>query len=202
MTRESPNAPLEDRLAFFRAQSAAVAFNMAREAARYMLKHNLTRNHPIHDPLVISILVLYARPFKQRPPLRLSPDFITSTRRTFHDLLITIRDKIAVHSDLDEPITVYGGPINELAGHTANGNTYFGVTIIVPDLAQTLALLDYVHTSVDSEVRAIWNKYFKKARVADGVTIVNLAPGVAPFLVSHPNLGTGAVPPMALPSDS
>jgi hypothetical protein len=53
-------ALFEDRVAFFRAQSASVAFAMARDAVSYIVNHNLNRNHPLHDCLVTSFVVHYA----------------------------------------------------------------------------------------------------------------------------------------------
>jgi hypothetical protein len=179
-------APFEDRAAFFRAQSAAIAFSMARDAVRFIVDHGLHRTHPLHDLLVTSFVVHYARPFKQRPPLRFAPDVVPAAARPFHDFLITCRDKIVAHTDLDGPEAKDGYLINELAGYTQSGSTTFGITIVVPDYQKTLVHLDILETVVKSEAERIWSKYFKKCRVPDGVSIVNLAPGTAPFLVPHP----------------
>ena len=179
-------APFEDRAAFFRAQSAAIAFSMARDAVRYIVDHGLHRSHPLHDPLVTSFVVHYARPFKQKPPLRFAPDAVPVAARPFHEFLITCRDKIVAHTDLDGPVAQDDYLINELAGYTKSGSTTFGITIMVPDYQKMLVHLDILETVVKSEAERIWSEYFKKCRIPDGISIVNLAPGTAPFLVPHP----------------
>lgn len=179
-------APFEDRVAFFRAQSAAIAFSMARDAVHYIVHHGLHRSHPLHDPLVTSAVVHYARPFKQRPPLRVAPDVVPAAARPFHDFLITCRDKIVAHTDLDGPEVQDGYLINELAGYTKSGSTSFGITIVVPDYQKMLVHLDILEMAVKSEAEKIWSEYFKKCRVPDGISIVNLAPGTASFLIPHP----------------
>jgi hypothetical protein len=194
------SAPLEDREAFFRFQSASLAFAMARDATRYILDNKISPHHGIHDPLVVSIVIHYGRPFKQRLPLRLSDDVIEDAERQFHDFLITCRDKLVAHTDLDGPRTDSGWLINELAGRTKQGLTIFGLTMVVPDLNQTLRHLDSVDRKVAAEANRIWMRYFTNAPVPDGVSIVNLEPGNAPFLIPHPNESTGLIPPMIQPS--
>jgi len=202
MTQKTVTAPLADRVAFFRAQSAAITFTMARDAVVYLLSNNISSNNPIHDPLVTAALILYARPFQQKQPLRLSPDILKGEHRSFHDFLMTCRNKFAAHTDLDGPITDSGWLVNELAGRTKDGLTIFGITIVVPDLKLILAHLELVQPMVETEARSIWAKYFKGVRVPNGVSIVNLEEGIAPFLIPHPNSDSGAIPPIALPLSS
>src|SRR5688572_1383924 len=97
-----------ERAEFWKWQSASIAFEMVREVCDYLLQQQLPVSHPIHDPLVTSIYALYGRPFKQRTPLRLSEDIVPKRHRSTHDALITLRDKMFAHTDIDGPKTIDG----------------------------------------------------------------------------------------------
>jgi len=197
MMKSTVQAPLEDRLAFFRSLSASISFQQAIDAVQYLRANKLTPNHPIHDPLVVALVVLYARPFKQRPPIRISAEMLPAEDRGFHDFLITCRDKILAHTDLDGPTLQDDHVINEIAGRTKNGLTIFGGTVVVPDLSKAIAHLQLARKLVDAEAEAVWKKYFRKERLQDGVTVINLEPGLAPFLLPHPMTKYGGPPRMA-----
>ncbi len=180
--------PFAERAEFWKLQSASVTFEMVRNVCNYILQHQLPELHPIHDPLVTAIYTLYGRPFKQRAPLRLSEDIVPEQHRTTHFGLITLRDKMFAHTDIDGPKTVDGYTLNELAGFTRNAQTRFGITIVTPILPSVRDLCVELYSHVHSEAEAIWRKHMSKERVPDGTTIVNLSTNDGPFLVPHPVL--------------
>lgn len=181
-------APLEDRIAFFRAQTAAIAFSMACDAAKFIAETSLTKSDSIHDPLVTSMVIHYGRPFKQRRPLRLPDSIVPEIDLGFHKALLEIRDKVVAHTDVDGPLAQDGYLINELAGYTRSDATHFGITIITPDLGRFISLTESLSRTLTEEAQRVWVKYFSSVRVPDGTTIVNLEEGNQPFLVPHPFL--------------
>jgi hypothetical protein len=182
------SVPFADRAEFWKLQSASVAFEMVRDICDYLLQHQLPPSHQIHDPLITAIYTLYGRPFKQRAPLRLSKDIIPEKYRTTHFGLITLRDKMFAHTDIDGPTTIDGHTLNELAGFTRNGQTRFGITIVTPILPSVRELCVELYGQVHSEAGVIWSKHMSQKRVPNGTTIVNLSTEDGPFLVAHPVL--------------
>ncbi|HZF01918.1 MAG TPA: hypothetical protein VE344_08490 [Methylomirabilota bacterium] len=182
------SVPFIERAEFWKFQSAAISFEMVRDVCDYLLQNQLSKSHPIHDPLVTAIYTLYGRPFKQRAPLRLSEDIVPERYRPIHFGLITFRDKMFAHTDIDSPKTVDGYALNELAGFTRNAQTRFGITIVTPILPSVRDLCIELYGHVHSKANVIWRKHMPKERVSDGTTIVNLSVKDGPFLVPHPVL--------------
>lgn len=182
------SVPFAERAEFWKLQSASVAFEMVRDVCDHLLQHRLPTSHPIHDPLVTAIYTLYGRPFKQHPPLRLSQDVVPEQHRGIHMGLITLRDKMFAHTDIDGPRTIDGHVLNELAGYTRNAQTTFGITIVTPVLPSVRDLCVELYRHVHSEAEAIWRKHMSKERVPDGTTVVNLSSEDGPFLIPHPVL--------------
>lgn len=63
-------------------------------------------NDLIIKALTYSIITSYARPFKQKPSLRLSDSIVKDTNRECHEFLIELRDKVITHQD---PVTTKTG---------------------------------------------------------------------------------------------
>jgi len=180
------SVPFTERAEFWKWESASVAFGMVRDVCDYLIQHQLPRSHPIHDPLVTAIYTLYARPFKQRAPLRLSEDIVPESHQDTHFILITFRDKMFAHTDIDRPKTVDGRVLNELTGHTNNARTEFGISIFTPVLPSVRELSDELHDRTHSAAEIIWRKHASKERVPDGKMIVNLSPQDGPLLIPQP----------------
>lgn len=182
------SVPFAERAEFWKWQSASVAFEMVRDVCDYLLRQPLPDSNPIHDPLVTSIYILYGRPFKQRAPLRLSEDIVPERHRGTHFGLITLRDKMFAHADIDGPKTIEGNVLNELAGYTRNAQTTFGITIVTPVLPAVKELCVELYGRVHSEAETIWRKHMSQERVPDGTTIVNLSTSDGPLLIRRPIL--------------
>ena len=183
------NAPFTDRLAFVKYQSAGVCFEMVHDISSFFLATGLHRREKIHDPLLVSLHVLYARPFKQRKPLRLEETIVPSEFHAIHEKLITLRDKMHAHTDLDGLEITDGVMMNELTGFTKDGWTKFGISVFNPNAEMhrgILQLAESLKKTTHEEADKIWNRYMHKHKVPDGVAIVNLALEDGPFLVPHP----------------
>ena len=92
-------------------------------------------NDLIIKALTYSIITSYARPFKQKPSLRLNDDIIDAASKECHELLIELRDRVITHQD---PITTKTefGYFNQVRMHYAGKNDWQFITIhprITPD---------------------------------------------------------------------
>lgn len=182
------SVPYAERAEFWKFQSASVAFGMVRDVCDYLLQQQLPKSHPIHDPLVTAIYTLYGRPFKQRPPLRISEDIVPEQHQGTHYGLITLRDKMFAHTDIDGPKTIDGHLLNYLAGFTRNKRTTFGIPVGTPVLLSVRDLCVDLNAHVHAQSEAIWCRHMSNERVPDGTTIVNLSTEDGPFLIPHPLL--------------
>lgn len=181
--------PYKDRAEFFKYQSAGVCFDMVCDISKYFLRVKPHRSDKIHDPLLVALHVLYGRPFKQRAILRLDPSIVPDHFKSLHEKLITIRDKMHAHTDLDGPELCDGVGLNHLTGYTKDGWTTFGINIYNLNLKahQAIVLLaEDLAKKTHDHAQGIWAKYMLKKKVPDGVTMVNMAPDDGPFLVPHP----------------
>ena len=75
----------------------------------YLLEENHTYSRSIMRwALTAAIVTAYARPFKQRPEVKLIDDVIPTEFRPLHDEAIVQRDKVIAHRDLDGPVATWG----------------------------------------------------------------------------------------------
>ena len=187
------NAPYKDRANFFKYQSAGICFGMVRDISAFFLYTRPHRREKIHDPLLVALHVLYGRPFKQRTPLRLESTIVPAAYRPLHDKLITLRDKMHAHTDIDGPEVIDGMGLNDLTGYTTKGRTTFGISVFNPNENMHNAVVHLsqrLKAETDRLATAIWEKYMREQKVPDGVTMVNMASADGPFLVAHPGNDT------------
>jgi hypothetical protein len=59
------------------------------------------RMHPLSYPALVALVVLYARPFKQRKLYRLPEEMIPKQFKGTHKFLLSLRDKMFAHADVD-----------------------------------------------------------------------------------------------------
>jgi hypothetical protein len=183
------NAPYTDRLAFVKYQSAGACFEMVHDISSFFLATGLHRREKIHDPLLVSLHVLYARPFKQRKPLRLEETIVPAESQALHEMLITLRDKMHAHTDLDGPQITDDVMMNELTAYTKDGRTKVGISVFNPNAEMhrgILQLVECLKKTTHEETDKIWKRYMSKHKVPDGAAIVNLARDDGPFLMPHP----------------
>src|SRR5438034_10506886 len=106
---------------------------MVHDISSFFLATGLHRRKKIHDPLLVSLHVLYARPVKQRKPLRLEETIVPAESRALHEMLITLRDKMHAHTDLDGPQITDAVMMNELTAYTKDGRTKVGISVFNPN---------------------------------------------------------------------
>jgi hypothetical protein len=89
-----------ERLAFCRDEYALDSFTVLQRLLAFMLSQS-QHGPQMRTWLTVSAIVLYARPFKQRPEVRLAEDEVPIKYREIHNEVLKCRDKIIAHRDPD-----------------------------------------------------------------------------------------------------
>jgi hypothetical protein len=180
--------PYDVRVDYWRFQFAKLCFTGAQELIKRLITESLDRDDPLLGPLMLSTIVHYARPFKQRQPFRFPVSIIPEGLVGMHNYLITLRDKSLAHMDTDGP-AVDGNVTNKLVMQVlANGEMHLAMEGPCPSPAQyeeMLHLTRVLREKAQYQVSKIWKKYMKKEPVSSGRYEVNLAKGDAELLVPY-----------------
>ena len=107
-------APQAERIELHKWQSAYSSLNEARGILHHIRDEAVGDEHPLHHALWAAFHVFYAKPFKQRPIIRISQDVVPQNLRNAHDAIITLRDKLFAHSDLNGPNLDEGDLVSSL----------------------------------------------------------------------------------------
>jgi hypothetical protein len=90
---------------------ARESFKNVRIACEYIANQRLDQFSPIHHPLCLAVVVLYARPFTSSNVVgTLSDKFVPKEMRSLHDQLLAFRNEVAAHSDASGRLYGRGGP--------------------------------------------------------------------------------------------
>ena len=89
-----------ERLAFWRDEYALDSFTVLQRLLAFMLSQS-QQGPQMRTWLTVSATVLYARPFKQRPEVRLAEDDVPIKYREVHKEVLNYRDKVIAHRDPD-----------------------------------------------------------------------------------------------------
>ena len=90
----------EDARSAWRMQFALQTFKSVRAGMQAMLDHGFTVDSPEYYPLIVGLVCLYGRPFKNSKPAgKLDENIVPKEHKKLHDELILIRDKFFAHSD-------------------------------------------------------------------------------------------------------
>ena len=110
-----------ERLAFWRDEYALDSFTVLQRLLAFMLSQR-QQGPLMRSWLTVSATVLYARPFKQWPEVRLAEDDVPIKYREVHKEVLKYRDKVIAHRDPDaQKRDVWG---NELP-IVSDGNNIF-----------------------------------------------------------------------------
>jgi hypothetical protein len=88
-----------ERLAFWRDEYAIQCFTDLQRLLPFMLSQRDDSRMRIW--LTVSVIVLYARPFKQRAQVRLAEEEVPIKYRAAHNDILLYRDKVIAHRDPD-----------------------------------------------------------------------------------------------------
>jgi hypothetical protein len=105
--------PRHERVEFWKHAYARASFIDAQIFLEELLNQKPEPFSPSRKLFTIAILTVYARPFKQRPAVRLEDGVVSAEYRQAHNWAIEHRDKVVAHRDLDAGVTTWGF-INQL----------------------------------------------------------------------------------------
>ena len=89
-----------ERLAFWRDEYALDSFTVLQRLLAFMLSQS-QQGPQIRSWLTVSATVLYARPFKRWPEVRLAEEEVPIKYREVHNEVLKYRDKVIAHRDPD-----------------------------------------------------------------------------------------------------
>jgi hypothetical protein len=89
-----------ERLAFWRDEYALDSFTVLQRLLAFMFSQS-QHGPQMRTWLTVSATVLYARPFKQWPEVRLAEDEVPIKYREVHNEVLKYRDKVIAHRDPD-----------------------------------------------------------------------------------------------------
>jgi hypothetical protein len=89
-----------ERLAFWRDEYALDSFTVLQRLLAFMLSQS-QQGPQMRTWLTVSATVLYARPFKQWPEVRLAEEEVPIKYRAVHNEVLEYRDKVIPHRDPD-----------------------------------------------------------------------------------------------------
>lgn len=139
----------EHRREYWKYHVAAHSFEQARNLASQLL--SMSNTDAMFYPLMISLHVFYARPFKHpKKSRRVANTIVPSDLTNVHDMLLQMRDRIFAHHDKDSRIidTETGIDLFQLVVVVKNGHLTPGVQTIFPtehQLSKVQNLCDYLY---------------------------------------------------------
>lgn len=179
-------APLDERIDFYRYTSATQFLDQARMTLREIKELPATGvpEWKVHG-LWMAFFGFYAKPFKQQRDkelqvgLRLPEDIVPDEMKDTHRSILDLRDKMFAHTDFASLKADTGEALNALAIQVHRRMPVFGLRFILPTtegVARYEKLLDTLIEKVAYRGTKIWNRWSRHLNLADGTTwIVNSA---------------------------
>jgi hypothetical protein len=172
------SAPYSERLNFWKWQQASVAFEQVKNVSEFVLTEKIEQPHPLHIPLMTALHTVYAKPFMQRREVRLGDDVVPAEFKEVHDSLITMRNKIHAHTDVDGPVTANDESFNKVVAIVRNGQVQLGSTVVFPRhnrVEQVRSLVEILSRKASCHAEEIWRQFMGGNWIADGTYEVNLS---------------------------
>lgn len=167
-----PTPPQAERINFWKFAYARASFNNARDLCKALLGRppDIVRNG-----LSIAAMVTYARPFKQKPkpPVRLTDAIVPQKHRAIHDELITFRDKVIAHRDVDGPPVPWGIVSELIIDSDGSELSVHTVSLWLTD-EKALALIDLADELIEvcaKEAFAFLRNYIKSVPPLGAYTV-------------------------------
>jgi hypothetical protein len=105
----------EDAKSLWKFFYARECFRQVETTVQQMLELKLDTNHEIYYPLLVSVFVLYGKPFKRANIVgKLSRDIVPKEHIELHEILIEQRDQLYAHTDADGREIIDCGKINQV----------------------------------------------------------------------------------------
>lgn len=175
-------APYQERLDLHRYSLTADIWSQARVALEQIqeLENDTSEKGRMTSFLLrVSFYTLYAKPFKQRAPLKIGIEIVPKELVPVHNGLITLRDKMFAHTDGDLNSSD-GTSINTVLVHIKPRSIAFGINTLRPlgnSIKTYLGLLSEITKTVIYRRNKIWLRWGKHLRLPmDSRWFVNLSP--------------------------
>ena len=164
-------APHAERVEFYKFKYAVSMFAEARSVLSYIKEHQVDSSHPLHHSLWTAFYVFYSKPFKQRTAIKLDTIIVPDEHRDDHKAIITLRDKMFAHSDLDDLASDSGEPLNAIIVSFHGGPPTFGFRFLHPrgdQVDRFGELVDKLIQKASFHAAKPWNRWARKLKVARG----------------------------------
>ena len=149
-----------------------------------MLERGLTPDSPEYYALIVGLVCLYGRPFKDSKPAgKLDEKIVPKDHKILHEELIKIRDKAFAHSDSSLAFTL-GEVSNELRFRRVGRRIGAFATrfLIEPwHFKSMLPLLDSLIEKTDYHNKRVCDRLSKKLPSAQGQYTVNIYDPAGPL---------------------
>jgi hypothetical protein len=170
-----------ERLAFWRDEYALDSFNVLQRLLAFMLSPS-QQGPQMRTWLTVSATVLYARPFKQWPEVRLAEDDVPIKYREVHKEVLKYRDKVIAHRDPNaHERDVWG---NELPIVSDGNNIFIPTTNLAMENGIAGSLLELVEILIPmlkARSSSFVSKYLA-GPLAPGAYVVSLEENPAEWL--------------------
>jgi hypothetical protein len=170
-----------ERLAFWRDEYALDSFTVLQRLLPFMLSQS-QQGPQMRTWLTVSATVLYARPFKQWPEVRLAEDDVPIKYREVHKEVLKYRDKVIAHRDPDAHTRDVWG--NELPIVSEGNNIFIPTTnpAMEDDIAGSLLqLVEILIPMLKARSSSFVSKYLPLP-LAPGAYVLSLEENPAEWL--------------------
>jgi hypothetical protein len=129
--------------------------------------------------------IFYGRPFKQRTEVKLTEEIVPKEHKDNHNALISMRDQIYAHMDVDGLKSTDNNSVNKIGVFIKDRHVHFGMTMAFPrrdqvEIIRDLTKLLAEKTRFHSE--KIWHRHFKSEFVPDNNYEINISKNDDSFL--------------------
>lgn len=176
----------EEREDFWKYMSAGSSFDQAHAICDRLLRENIHQQHELAYPLLVALIVLYGRPFKQRRKMRLIERMVPDELKETHDFLILLRDKMFAHADSDLTGDDNGESLNKVTIKSFNSKLTAGVTFLWlrrETMEKARSLCAVMRRKAVYQADKIWQRHSNRCAVPDGEYEVNLSSDSDDFFV-------------------
>ena len=154
-------------------------FKHAKAAALHIVEKNLTDSDPLFHPLLVSVYVLYARPFTRADGVgNLDEKYVPNQYRSAHKAMLQHRNKVYAHRDAEGFVVEDLGNVNQVRAindgekiilMAANLHTRAGA------MAGIIELCEALEKKTDGHIGELWAKYNGQIQRKIGEFLLNIA---------------------------
>lgn len=175
------------RLEIWKVTFARSSFIQAKRACDALVQLGSAAPEVVITGLSTSALVFYARPFKQKPDVKLEKAVVPADFAEFHKNIIDYRDQVVAHRDVKAPKTPWGSA-NDVVFSWAGSVMEIETTspVLEPAAAQRLSILAGVLVeAMDRELSPLVQQHLPPP-LEDGRYTLSLRGDTVEWLIRQP----------------